>query len=63
LDVSTPTPAADLTVTSLLEIPGLRDVAVKEYSEWQVLNDGDDTLKTVFRRVCDVMLEYGLDPE
>ncbi|KAJ5993438.1 hypothetical protein N7451_009162 [Penicillium sp. IBT 35674x] len=63
LDVSTPQPAAELTVASPLDIPGLIDVAVKEYGEWQVSNVGDDTLRTAFRHVCDVMLEYGLDLE
>lgn len=37
--------------------------ASMKYGEWQVSNVGDDTLKTAFRNVCDVMLEYGLDLE
>lgn len=48
---------------SPLEIPGLRDAAVKEYGEWQVSNVGSDNLKTAFRHVCDVMFEHGLDLE
>lgn len=48
---------------SPLEIPGLRDVAVKEYGEWQVSNVCNDVLKTAFRPVCDVVLEHGLDLE
>lgn len=46
-----------------LEIPGTGDEAVKEYDEWQVSNATDDTLKTAFRQVCNVMLENGLDLE
>ncbi|CAG8091831.1 unnamed protein product [Penicillium nalgiovense] len=61
LDVSA-TKAADNSQTlSPLEIPGLRDVAVKEYGEWQVSNVENDSLKSAFREVCDVMLENGLD--
>lgn len=48
LDISAPKPADNLTAMSPLETPGLRDVAVKEYSEWQVSNVGNDTLKTAF---------------
>jgi hypothetical protein len=47
---------------SPLEIPSPRDVAVKEYGEWQV-NVDNDTLETAFRQVCNVMLENGLDLE
>lgn len=35
---------------SPLKIPGLRDVAVKEYDEWLALSVSDDTLKTAFRQ-------------
>lgn len=63
LDISTPKLEAELAVTSPLEIPGLRNVAVKKYGEWPVSNGFDETLKTAFRHVCDVMLEYGLDLE
>ena len=48
---------------SPLDIPGPRDEAVKEYSEWQVSNVTDNTLKAAFRQVCNVMLENGLDLE
>ncbi|KAJ5240563.1 uncharacterized protein N7469_002154 [Penicillium citrinum] len=50
-------------ILSSLDIPGPRDEAVKEYSEWQVTNVTDDTLKAAFRQVCDLMLENGLDLE
>jgi hypothetical protein len=63
LDVSAPKAAENLQNLSPLDIPGLRDVAVKEYGEWQVSNVKNDTLKTTFREVCDVMLENGLDLE
>jgi hypothetical protein len=48
LDISTLKSADDLNIMSPLEIPGLRDVAVQEYGEWQVSNVGNDTLKTAF---------------
>ncbi|OQE46959.1 hypothetical protein PENCOP_c001G06711 [Penicillium coprophilum] len=48
---------------SSLEIPRPRDEAVKEYSEWQVFNVTNDTLKAAFRQVCDMMLENGLHLE
>lgn len=62
-DISTATPAVDLNTVSLLEVPGPRDEAVKEYGEWQASNVNDDILKVAFRQVCDVMLENGLDLE
>ncbi|GLA08285.1 hypothetical protein AnigIFM60653_009815 [Aspergillus niger] len=48
---------------SSLDIPDPRDVAVKEYSEWEMSNVENDTLKSAFRQVCDVMLDNGLDLE
>ena len=48
---------------SSLDIPGPRDVAAKEYGEWQMSNVENDTLKSAFRQVCDVMLDNGLDLE
>lgn len=63
LNISTPQPVVDLTPMSPLEIPGPRDAAVREYGEWQVSNVDNDTLKTSFRQMCDVMLENGLDLE
>ncbi|KAJ5808867.1 hypothetical protein N7474_010136 [Penicillium riverlandense] len=55
--------ADDPTVLGQLEIPGPRDVAVKEYVEWQQSNVTDDNLKAAFRQACDVTLEDGLDLE
>jgi hypothetical protein len=50
-------------ILSSLDIPRPRDEAVKEYSEWQVTNITDDTLKAAFRQVCDLILENSLDLE
>ena len=36
---------------------------MKEYGDLQVSNVENDSLKTAFREVCDVMLENGLDLE
>ncbi len=47
----------------LLEIPGPRDLSVKEYGEWQQSHVTDDGLKNAFRQACDVMLDDGLDLE
>lgn len=63
LHTSTSKTAIDSNPMSPLEIPGPRDAAVKEYGEWQVSNVDNDTLKTAFRQVCDVMIENGLDLE
>jgi hypothetical protein len=49
--------------TRRLDIPGLRDVAVNEYSGWQQSNVSDEILKAEFQRACDVALEDGLDLE
>jgi hypothetical protein len=48
---------------SSLEFPSPRDVALKEYGEWQMSNVENDALKSAFRQVCDVMLDNGLDLE
>lgn len=42
---------------------GLRDVAVRKYSEWQELNVGDEALKADFQKARDVALANGLDLE
>jgi hypothetical protein len=44
-----------------LNVPGLRDVAVREYSAWHEANVSDDNLKAQFRQACDVALANGLD--
>ena len=63
LDISAAQQAADVKGLSPLDIPGPRDEAVKEYSEWRVSNVTNYTLKAAFRQACDVMLENGLDLE
>ena len=61
LDVSTPEAEVVMSMSSL-DIPDPRDVAV-EYSEWEMSTVENDTLKSAFRQVCDVMLDNGLDLE
>ena len=43
-----------------LNIPGFRDVAVEEYSKWQVK---DEVLKAEFRKGRDIALADGLNLE
>ncbi|KAF3390012.1 hypothetical protein DPV78_011859 [Talaromyces pinophilus] len=44
-----------------LEIPGPRDVALRNYSEWHASNVDDYELKNDYRKACQVALENGLD--
>ncbi|KAH8434447.1 uncharacterized protein LDX57_012094 [Aspergillus melleus] len=44
-----------------IHIPGLLDVAVREYSSWQQSRLGDEILKAEVRKACDVALDDGLD--
>ncbi|CDM29868.1 unnamed protein product [Penicillium roqueforti FM164] len=46
-----------------LEIPGPRDEISKEYSECQVSNVIDDTLKAAFQDICDMMIDNGPELE
>ena len=46
-----------------LKIPGLRDVAVQRYSEWQCSQVGDEFLKKEYWRACGLTLADGLDLE
>jgi hypothetical protein len=46
-----------------LDIPGLRDIAVHRYSDWQQSKVGDETLKAEFRKASEVILAEGLDLE
>ncbi|KAF4487555.1 hypothetical protein CGGC5_v005858 [Colletotrichum fructicola Nara gc5] len=48
---------------NICDIPGLRDDAMKLYTEWQCSKIRDEGLKLDFRRACDVALEDGLDLE
>lgn len=61
LDISAPKAVVKPMAMSSLEIASPRDVAVKEYGEWQMSNVENDTLKSAFRQVYDVMLDNGLD--
>ena len=62
-----PTPPSDRPVISALfnrlDIPGHRDVAVKEYSDWQQSKVHEEILKVEFQKACDVTLADGLDLE
>ncbi|CAG8032789.1 unnamed protein product [Penicillium nalgiovense] len=55
--------AAGPKPVSSLKIPGLKDVAVKEYGEWLASNVSDDTLKAGFRQACDITLSDGFELE
>lgn len=55
--------AAGPKPVSSLKIPGLKDVAVKEYGEWLASNVSDDTLKAAFRQACDITLSDGFELE
>jgi hypothetical protein len=46
-----------------LNIPGARDVAVFEYSEWHASKWNDEELKNDYRKACEVALKNGLDLE
>jgi hypothetical protein len=58
-----PTEPCSTVIVEELEIPGLRDVAVKEYNGWQQLQVYDESLKVEFEKACDVVLAEGLDLE
>lgn len=46
-----------------LEIPGLRDIAVKRYCDWQCSQVSDEALKMAYWKACDLTLADGLDLE
>ena len=60
-------PPSDLTSTSIpvsrLDIPGPRDIAVRDYSHWQQSKVDDEMLKVEFQKACDATLADGLDLE
>lgn len=62
---TTPTPVPTMCpgkdLADFLEIPGLRDLAVAEYSDWQQTQVNDENLKAEFRKARDAALEDGLD--
>lgn len=64
LALTTPADAtAELRAMNPLNIPGFKDVAVKEYGEWLTSNVCDDTLKDGFRQACDITLSDGFELE
>jgi hypothetical protein len=44
-----------------LEIPGLRDVALREYADWQQSKVHEPSVKADFQRACDVALKFYLE--
>jgi hypothetical protein len=56
-------PLLNPTLISRLDIPGQRDVAVKEYSDWQQSKVHDEILKVEFRKARDTVLADDLDFE
>lgn len=44
-----------------LNLPRLRDEAVRDYGAWHESNVGDENLKAQFRQACNVALAGGLD--
>lgn len=46
-----------------LDIPGLRDMAVRRYSDWQCSQVGDESLKSECQKACNLTLDDGLDLE
>lgn len=51
------------SIHATLKIPGLHDVAVREYSNWQQSQIGDEVFKVKFHKACHVILIEGLDLE
>jgi hypothetical protein len=49
-------------VTPLL-IPGPRDIAIQEYTNWQKSQVHSQTLQAEFQKACDVALTHGFDLE
>jgi hypothetical protein len=66
-EASSPTAALAMVLPSNdqvmedLNIPGLRDEAVRDYAAWHESNVGDENLKAQFRHACNVALANGLD--
>jgi hypothetical protein len=46
-----------------LNIPGLQDIAMTEYTNWQQSQVRDLMLKSEFQKACDIILADGLDLE
>ncbi|KAF6833354.1 hypothetical protein CPLU01_05548 [Colletotrichum plurivorum] len=63
LSVTTPAISPLGCHRDILDIPGLRDDAMKLYTEWQCSKVRDEGLKLDFCRACGVALEDGFDLE
>jgi hypothetical protein len=46
-----------------LEIPGLRDIAVQRYCDWQQSQVHSENLQVEFMKACNAILDDGLDLE
>jgi hypothetical protein len=57
------TPSSITAPINPLIVPGLQDIAVKEYSDWQQSQVGDQTLKAEFQKACELALTDGFDLE
>jgi hypothetical protein len=55
--------AVDATAAECLDIPGLRDVALRRYTEWQQSQVEDTTLKDEFRNAYNAAMTEGLSLE
>jgi hypothetical protein len=46
-----------------LVVPGLRDIAMKEYTDWQQSQVGDPVWKAEFQKAYEMAMKEGLDLE
>jgi hypothetical protein len=60
-DANSPFPFPSRTPTDPIDIPGLHDVAVAEYSDWQQSRVSSEVLKDDIRKARDLVLANGLD--
>jgi hypothetical protein len=56
-------PALQTCYTDRLDVPGLRDMAAEEYSNWQQSQVNDKILKAERWKAGDIALADGLDPK
>jgi hypothetical protein len=56
-------PASHFSSITPLDILGVRDAAVRSYTEWQQSNVIDEDQKKDYKRACDITLRDGLDLE
>lgn len=60
-DANSSSPFPSRTPTDPIDIPGLHDVAVAEYSDWQQSRVSSEVLKDDIRKARDLVLANGLD--